>query len=279
MANLPKPLIGLLLGTVAFFAVWMVALKPSSSSSSGGSPSGVGQYQPAINQAHQAVTTSNAANAKLGAPTATTAGPAAAAPKAAVAPNAKAAAPKAKAAAPSAKAAAPKVKAPASAHAHPLALKAALQRAFSRAAWDSWLKQQRAEIAAQQKADARLMADAIKADVPYVPVEATPAEQVKALQTAVAGHDVVAILFYNPAAADDRAMTAELAAVPVQHGVFKLAVPVSELTQFAAITAQIPVVTAPTLILIDPARHATAITGFASQLEINQRIADAAASN
>src|SRR5947209_17241004 len=71
MANVPKPLIGLLLGTVAFFAVWMVALKPSSSSSSGASQGGVGQYQSAINKAHRAVTTSNQANAKLGAPTAT----------------------------------------------------------------------------------------------------------------------------------------------------------------------------------------------------------------
>ena len=75
MGTLPKPLIGLLLGTVAFFAIWMVALKPSSSSSSGGSQGGVGQYQPAINKAHQAVTTSNQANAKLGAPTSTTSTP------------------------------------------------------------------------------------------------------------------------------------------------------------------------------------------------------------
>ncbi len=75
MGTLPKPLIGLLLGTVAFFAIWMVALKPSSSSSSGGSQGGVGQYQSAINKAHQAVTTSNQANAKLGAPTSTTPAP------------------------------------------------------------------------------------------------------------------------------------------------------------------------------------------------------------
>src|SRR5947209_13138180 len=74
MGTLPKPLIGLLLGTVAFFAIWMVALKPHSSAS-GGSQGGVGQYQPAINKAHQAVTTSNQANAKLRAPTATTAAP------------------------------------------------------------------------------------------------------------------------------------------------------------------------------------------------------------
>jgi hypothetical protein len=56
MARLPKPLIGLLLATIVFFAIWMVALKPKSSS--GGSQGGLGQYQSAINHAHQAVKTS-----------------------------------------------------------------------------------------------------------------------------------------------------------------------------------------------------------------------------
>src|SRR5436305_11753005 len=76
MGSMPKPLIGLLLGTVAFFALWLVALKPhSSASSNGGTQGGVGQYQSAINKAHGAATTSNQANAKLGAPTATAAAP------------------------------------------------------------------------------------------------------------------------------------------------------------------------------------------------------------
>ena len=67
--------------------------------------------------------------------------------------------------------------------------------------------------------------------------------------------------------------------MPTHHGqVVKLAVPVSELTQFQGITAQVPVVTAPTLVLIDPTRQATVITGYASQLEIDQRVADAARS-
>jgi hypothetical protein len=262
MANLPKPLIGLLLGTVAFFAIWMVALKPNSSSS-GGSPNGVGQYQSAINQAHQAVKTSNAANAKLGAPTATTAAPRTAAPKTA-----------------DPRTAAPKAKTGASVHVNQLSLKQLnrLGHAFAPGAKESWSKQ-RAEVAGDEKASARALAAAEKEGVPFVPPAATPAEEVSALQTAVAGRDVVAILFYNPAATDDRAMKAELTAVPTHAGLFKLAVPVSELTQFAAITSQIPVVTAPTLIIIDPARQATTLTGYVSQLELDQRVADALAAH
>lgn len=226
MARLPKPLIGLLLGTMAFFAVWMVALKPSSSTS-GGSPSGVGQYQSAINQAHQAVTTSNTANAKLGAPTATVM-----APKSAT--TAKAAT---------------TTKAATTAKATPAA-----------------------------KAPPAKPAPVHKSAAVAKPVEPSVATELSTLHNAVAEHKVVAVLFYNPASADDQAMKQELSAVPTHHGeVVTLAVPVSELTQFAAITAQIPVVTAPTVILIDPARQATTLTGYASQLELNQRVADALA--
>jgi hypothetical protein len=210
MRSLPKPMIGLLVATLAFFALWYVELKPSASTS-GGSPSGLGQYQSAINKAHQAVATSNAANAKLGAPVATTA-----APKS------------------------------------PTATKTA------------------------PAANTSAKAKAVPATKPAVAPSA--AAQVKLIANAVAAHDVVAVLFYNPAAADDQAMKQELGAVPTHRGqVVKLAVPVSELTQFQGVTAQIPVVTAPTLILIDPTRQATVITGYASQLEIDQRVADALA--
>ena len=60
-----RSLIALLIGTVVFFALWMIALKPSSSTSSG-NKQGLGQFQSAINKAHQAVTTSNANDAASG---------------------------------------------------------------------------------------------------------------------------------------------------------------------------------------------------------------------
>jgi hypothetical protein len=243
MARVPKPMIGLLVGTVAFFALWLVALKPNSSTS-GGSPSGLGQYQSAINKAHQAVAISGAANAKLGAPTGTAqAAPSPTPAKAAPATTTTNAASPASKAAPATK--------PAPSHAkHASVAKPAAKTA---------VKPSKAHSVA-----------AAKASAPSI------ASQLKTLQTAVADHKVVAILFYNPAAADDLAMKSELGAMPTHHGdVVKFAVPVSELTQFAAVTAQVPVVTAPTLIVIDPARQATELTGFTSQLEMNQRVADA----
>jgi hypothetical protein len=228
MASLPKPLIGLLLGTVAFFALWMVALKPSSSSSGGGSQGGLGQYQSAINKAHQAVTTSNQANARLGAPTAT--GPA------------------------------PTLRTPA---------KTATAASTATVAKTAPAPKARTGSAAKP-------AHAAKPTKSAAPVSVSAAAGVKMVQDAVVAHKVVAVLFYNGAAADDQAMEKEIAAVPTHGGkVVKLAVPVSELTQFAMITTQVPVVTAPTLVVIDAARQATTITGYADPVEIGQRIADA----
>jgi hypothetical protein len=225
MRSLPKPLIGLLLGTVAFFALWMVALKPSSSSSSGGSPSGLGQYQSAINKAHQAVTTSNQANARLGAPTATTPTTTA---KTATAPAA--------------------------------TTKAAPATTTS-------------DKAAAPAAKPTTQSGSAAASAPV-----STAAEVQAVENAVRAGNVVAILFYNGAAADDQAMKSELAAIPTHKGqVVKLAVPVTELTQFSMITTQVPVDTSPSLVLIDRARQATALIGYADGVEIAQRIDDALA--
>ncbi len=238
MANLPKPLIGLLLGTVAFFAIWMVALKPSSSSSGGGSQGGLGQYQSSINKAHQAVTTSNQANAKLGAPTATTS-----ATTSPTKPAAKTTTTTAVAKATAATAAATKA--------------AAAKAAATKAA---------ATKAAAAKAAA-------------AKTSAAAAAAAKNVDSAIRAGKVVAILFYNDAAADDRAMKTELAAIPTHHGqVVRVAVPVSQLIQFSAVTAQIPVDTAPELVLIDHARQATSLIGYADGVEIAQRIDDALAS-
>jgi hypothetical protein len=239
MASLPRPLIALLVATLAAFGLWYVELKPSSSSS-GGSSQGIGAYQSAINKAHQAVKISGAANAKLGAPTST--GPAQASPTTTNATTAKASS----ATATSAKAA-PAVKSAAP-----------------------------AKPATHAKTVARAKA------APAKPAAKTlsTAQQVSLIKNAIETHKVVAVLFYNTAASDDQAMAHELGAVPTHGGkVVKLAVPVSELTSFAVITQQVPVVTAPTLVLIDAARQATTITGYADPLEISQRVDDALAAN
>lgn len=217
MGTLPKPLIGLLLGTVAFFAIWMVALKPHSSSS-GGSQGGVGQYQPAIDKAHQAVTTSNQANAKLGAPTATT--------SATTTPATKTQA-----------------------------------------------------TTASAKPVTKPVAKAAPATKPTAQSESAAATTAaQTVGTAIKAGKVVAILFYNDAAADDRAMKSELAAIPTHGGqVVKVAVPVSQLIQFSSLTQTVDVNTAPELVLIDHSRQASTLVGYADGVEIAQRIDDALA--
>jgi hypothetical protein len=231
-------LIALLVATLAAFGLWYVELRPSSSSS-GGAPQGAGTYQSAINQAHQAVKTSNAANARLGAPTSTGRAPAS--------PTSKAATAKVTAStrnttvAKSSATAAPKP-----------AVKAAVKHAASRPAHKA------------------VSTPAHKA--------VSTAEQLSLVTNAITAHKVVAVLFYNDAAADDQAVDRELAAVPTHGGqVVKAAVPLSALTSFGIITQQVPVVTAPTLVLIDSSRQATEIIGFADTLEITQRVDDALA--
>jgi len=242
MASLPRPLIALLVATLAAFGLWYVELKPSSSSS-GGSSQGLGAYQSAINKAHQAVKISGAANAKLGAPTST--GPAPNSPTTTKASSAKATATNAAAAKATTAKATPAVKT--AAPAKPAARANTVARA--------------------NPAPAKPAAKAL-----------STAQKVSLIENAIDTHKVVAVLFYNTAASDDQAMAHELAAVPTHGGkVVKLAVPVSELTSFGMITQQVPVVTAPTLVLIDAARQATTITGFADPLEISQRVDDALA--
>ncbi len=232
MASLPRPLIALLVATLAAFGLWYVELRPSSSSSGGGSQ-GVGSYQSAINKAHQAVKTSNAANAKLGAPTSTRSALASPTPA-----KTTIAAKSATAAASTAKTATVASKPVAS---KPVASKTAAHKAAA-----------------------------------SKPV--STAHQLSLVTNAITAHKVVAVLFYNDAAADDQAVDKELAAVPTHGGqVVKAAVPLSALTSFSIITQQVPVVTAPTLVLIDSSRQATEITGFADTLEITQRVDDALA--
>jgi hypothetical protein len=93
---------------------------------------------------------------------------------------------------------------------------------------------------------------------------------------ALKANKVVALLFYNPLAADDKAVKAELALVPVHGGrVVKLAVPLSELARYTVVTNQVPVSVSPTLVLIDPDQQAATIVGFSDRFEIAQRVSDA----
>jgi hypothetical protein len=96
------------------------------------------------------------------------------------------------------------------------------------------------------------------------------------VERALVANKVVALLFFNPAGADDRAVAQELASVPTRGGkVVKLAVPLSEVSHYKVVTDQVPVDSSPTLVLIDPDQQAQTIVGFADRFEIAQRVADA----
>lgn len=215
-----RSLIALLIGTVVFFALWMVALKPSSSHKSGSPAQGVGSFQSAINKAHQAVTTSNKNDAASG--------------------NENAAANSGGASTSTS-----------SRHAGS-ATHSATSTGATHGATASTTKQ---PTAAQKQSLAANMST---------------------VKAAVSAHKVVALLFYNPGAADDQAVKQELASVPTHKGqVVKLAIPVNESAKFTAVTQQIAVNLTPTLVLLSKTGNASEIVGYSSPFEIDQRVADA----
>jgi hypothetical protein len=90
---------------------------------------------------------------------------------------------------------------------------------------------------------------------------------------------VLALLFYNPSAPDDRAVDTELSVIPSQGGkVVKLAVPLQQLGTYSSLLNQVPINFSPTLILIGRDHYVQEIAGFADSFEIVQRVAAALAS-
>jgi hypothetical protein len=97
-----------------------------------------------------------------------------------------------------------------------------------------------------------------------------------AVEAGLREHRVLALLFYNPSAADDQAVHQELSSVSTHHGeVVKLAVPLQYLFRYSTLLNEVPVNFSPTLVLINRARQANEIAGFADSFEIDQRVADA----
>jgi hypothetical protein len=108
--------------------------------------------------------------------------------------------------------------------------------------------------------------------VPAIKPVAGAKAQVAQVETALNQHKVVGLLFYNPAASDDVAVKAELAAAATRPGVVKVAAPVTDVAKFTMLTNTVPVSSSPTLILIDRGGNASTITGFADRFEIAQRL-------
>ncbi len=238
MDHVSRPLIALLLGTVAFFALWVVALKPSSSSSA--SSSGLGAYSSAIQAAHGAVATANAASAAHGGTVPQTASVAA-------------------------------TSASAPTHSTAQASAAAPTSTTAQAA-----SQAGATVQVHRQATVQQSATHARAHHVHVVVVQTAAQRYAVVQRALRQHKVLALLFYNPAATDDRAVKAELHLVPTHHGaVVTEAIPLAELSLYTTITAQVQVNQSPTLVVIDRARGASTIVGYTTDYEISQRIDDA----
>jgi hypothetical protein len=87
---------------------------------------------------------------------------------------------------------------------------------------------------------------------------------------------VLALLVYNPAAAEDQAVKQELASIATHGGrVVKLAVPLSEVTRYPVVTNQVQIQSSPTLVVVDASRQAFTLVGFSDSFEIAQRIDDA----
>lgn len=96
------------------------------------------------------------------------------------------------------------------------------------------------------------------------------------VERALAAHHTVAILFYNPAASDDRAVRGMLGHVDRRQGrVDTFAAPVSQLSRYGPITTKVAVFGSPTVVIVNPAGQAGALTGFVDRLELQQRIDDA----
>jgi hypothetical protein len=106
------------------------------------------------------------------------------------------------------------------------------------------------------------------------PAATGAAQRFHTVQVALQQHKVLALLFYNPASADDRAVASEMSSIPTHGGaVVKLAVPVRELASYSSMLSQDPVNYTPTLVLVDRQGQAEQIAGFADSFEIDQRVA------
>ncbi len=247
MANVSRPLMALLAVTVAFFALWIVALKPHTAGTSGTTQQpGVGSYSKDINAAKNvakvvAGNTARQGAAEAGRPTSTSSVTSAGA------------------------ASGPGKHAATAQRPHTSQAHKAVGPAQTRSAVH--------KSSAVRKSSAGHRAAHAVANPG---VAATAAGRLAAVERALAQRKVLALLFYNPAAPDDQAVKNELASIPTRRGeVVKLAIPLSELPSYAGLTAQVPVNFSPTLVVVNRKYQAVEQAGFADTFAIAQLIDDA----
>jgi hypothetical protein len=115
---------------------------------------------------------------------------------------------------------------------------------------------------------------------PVRPVPPTSAARVRGRDQAaraLAQHRVLAALFFNPRASDDRSVVRTLRTLRLPGSVTTVAIPLQRASDYPAVTARVAVTGSPTLVVFD--RHGTARTlvGYASSTLMRQRVDDALA--
>jgi hypothetical protein len=255
MANVPRPLVALLVATLAFFALWTVALKPSASNGGGGSqgPSGPAS---AVAKAHRVAAASAAASAAesgAGAPQSGAPGTQSTKP----APQSGSTALHAAAGSATTATGLPATTTPTPANPR--------GATPSQAALSGNPATSPTGRAATGGSGAAVGSSATGA----TGANTGPA----ALKAALSAHEVVVMLFYNPAGADDQAVKQELDALYPSSGALVLSAPIAQLAAYSSITGRLPVSQAPTLLFIDRHGNASEVVGFADDLEIAQRLA------
>jgi hypothetical protein len=96
------------------------------------------------------------------------------------------------------------------------------------------------------------------------------------VESAIADHKVVVLLFWSDKAADDRAVRRELAEVD-RHGgkVLVHAAPMKRFGRYQKITRGATVAQSPTVVVVDRKRKAETLVGYADRVSIDQLVADA----
>ena len=247
VSSVPRPLLALLAATVLVFALYTVALKPATSGGGGGSNPGA--YQSAIAKARAVQGLVNAAGARAGGTPASTP-PATGQATPSSTPSHK----------PAASSSLPTTSTASKAKQH----HEALSPSAGHAKGNGTAPPSVASLAAP---------GTVMGTITPHRAAVTAAERFHAVQVALEQHKVLALLFYNPASSDDKAVEAEMSSISTHGGaVVKLAVPIQEVAAYSSLLSQVPVNYSPTLMLIDRNGQAEEIAGYASAFEIDQRV-------
>jgi hypothetical protein len=261
-----RPVLIVLLATVALAGAWFTVLRPKTDSGSGSTPAatapGMAGLGNAISKANGAVAASEAAAKRSEAAANAAAGGTATAttptPAAATKPGTAAATKPAPAAA-SGGTAAPTKTAPA---AHSPAATAKPK--------PTAVAKPKPTVVAKPKPTV-----AAKPALPALP-KLDPGDRSGPILGELANGKVVVAIFFNGAAADDRAALRAVRAANRHGGLVKVhAISIVDVGKYTALTTGVQVLQAPTVLVIGPDRKARTIVGYTEVKEIDQMVSDA----